>query len=144
MKKFGKKISVFPLVENTPTKQDGEKLEELITEANKDDKQSSPEVESKEESSDEEEFHSSPFSKLGTDLLTSSKGNCQTLIRYFSTKSDLDISSESEEESEAAAIEVDDNLKRKANESPEIKDDFQLVSRNGKKKSKKSPKKSKL
>ena len=69
-KKFGKKISVFPLVDNSPTKQDGDKLE-----------------------------------------------------------ADLDISSESDsdEESEVAAIEVDDNFKRKANESPESKDGFQTV-----------------
>ena len=122
-KKFGKRISVFPLVDNSPTKQDGDKLEELITEANNDDIQSSPEVESKEESYDEDEFQSSPESKLGTDLqssFTSPAGNCQ---------SDLDISSESDsdEESEAAAIEVDDNLKRKAKESPESKDGFQTV-----------------
>ena len=39
-KKFGKKISVFPLVDNSPTKQDGNKLEELLMEGN--DKQNSP------------------------------------------------------------------------------------------------------
>ena len=134
-KKFGKRISVFPLVDSSPTKQDGDKLEELITEANIDDS------ESKEETSDE--YHSSPESKLGKDLrssFTSPKRDCQTLIKYFSTKTDLDISSESEEESETAAIKVDENFKRKANESPDVKDGFQLVSnKNGKKKSKNSP-----
>ena len=133
-KKFGKKISVFPLVDSSPTKQDGDKLEELITEANIDDSGS------KEESSDE--YHSSPESKLGKDLrpsFTSPKRDCQTLIKYFSTKTDLDISSESEEESEAVAINVDENFKRKANESPDVKDGFQLVNKkNGKKKSKNS------
>ena len=141
-KKFGKRISVFPLVDSSPTKQDGDKLEELITEANTDDS------ESKEETSDE--YHSSPESKLGKDLrssFTSPKRDCQTLIKYFSTKTDLDISSESEEESDIAAINVDENSKRKANESPDVKDGdgFQLASnKNGKKKSKNSPKNLKL
>ena len=41
------KISVFPLVDNSPTKQDGKELERLITETNNDDNETSLGGESK-------------------------------------------------------------------------------------------------
>ena len=65
-------------------------------------------------------------------------GSCQNLIKYFDNKTDLDISSESDEDSEAAPTEVGEKFKRKANESPETRDGFErLVSKKEQKKSKK-------
>ena len=58
VRKFGKKISVFPLVDNSPTKKDGKELERLITETNNDDNERSLGDESKDIS--EDEYHSSP------------------------------------------------------------------------------------
>ena len=76
--------------------------------------------------SSEEDYHSSHDLKNELDF----RPSCQNLINFFDKRTDLDISSDSDDESEVdtAAIEGEEKSKRKANESPESKDGFQTVS----------------
>ena len=141
---------MFPLVDNTPTKQNGKELEELITEASAENKETSQENqgdESKEDNSNDE-YNSSDESKQEQETAhqsspSLSRVDCQNIIKYFNTKADLHISSESEEDSKAVANDLAEKFKRKARESPGSNEEFELVSRKGRKKSKKQRSKSK-
>ena len=126
--RLGRKISVFTTVDESPIKQRGAEIETLIgdvTEACTEDKQGKSRKESNKESS-EEDYHSSHDLKNELDF----RPSCQNLINFFDKRTDLDISSDSDDESEVdtAAIEGEEKSKRKANESPESKDGFQTVS----------------
>ena len=150
--RFGRKISVFTTVNESPAKESGAELEKIIeddikdrkepTEASNEKKQSKTGGESEEESS-EDEYLSSPDSRLETSPRSPSnspKVDCQTLIKYFDnkTEADLALSSESEEDSETADVEADEKSKRKANESLASKDGFEEVA--SKKRGKKAKK----
>ena len=86
-KKFGKKISVYPLVEDSPTKQIGKELENLITEKNADDKEDAREADSKEDSPDK--------SQTPESAKTSNNGPIYNMVSKLwggTVSNDLDIS----------------------------------------------------
>ena len=72
-----------------------------------------------------------------------SRVDCQNIIKYFNTRADLHISSESEEDSKAVANDLAEKFKRKARESPGSIDEFEVVSRKVRTQAKKKRSKSK-
>ena len=134
--KFGKRISVFPLVGDSATKQIGKELETLITEENAKDKQSSHEDESKEDSIQ---------SSCDKSAATSNNGPIYNIVSALwgsatgTVSNDLEISDDTEEELVSTKYD-DQNLKRKFLVSPDSK--FELLSKKERKKNEKSLNKS--
>ena len=109
------------MVEDSPTKQIGKELENLITEKNADDKEDAREVDSKEESFQS----SSDKSQTPESAKTSNNGPIYNMVSKLwggTVSNDLDISDDTEEESEINN-DVDLSLKRKFLVSPGSKVD---------------------
>ena len=132
--KCGKKISVFPLVGDSPTKLSGEKLEELIEDTNNDSLVTTetsakngqdPNLQVEVSEDKREAAAKEAVDKKSTPK--SSSGIISNLVNFWSTRADLEISSDDSEtdSDEARNVEIANSFKRKVEErSPE--NDFGL------------------
>ena len=120
--KCGKKISVFPLVGDSPTKLSGEKLEELIEDTNNDSLVTTetsakngqdPNLQVEVSEDKREAPAKEAVDKKSTPK--SSSGIISNLVNFWSTRADLEISSDDSEtdSDEARKVDIANSFKRK-------------------------------
>ena len=135
---MGKKISVYTLVEDTPTKQSGKELESLVLQENPEPTQeasdkSEEDLEEKPAATTEPTPDADPNSSSISSSSGHSPGMLQTIVngvasRFWANK-DLDLSSDDSSDTDSGNVdeELSERFKRKAMGSPEGENVFKEV-----------------